>query len=56
MSAQTKQKPREQATEAPQEAEEPQVEETPVWRRSRWLQGVQDSGAGEVRPLKGHSW
>lgn len=44
-----------QATEAPQEADSPQVEEIPVWRRSRWLQGVQDSSVGEVSPLKGWS-
>lgn len=47
-------------SEAPQPATEPRQappagrrEETPGWRASRWLWGIQDSLAGEVQPLKG---
>ena len=46
--------------ETPQPATEPRQAppqgcevETPVWRHSRFLQGIQDSLGGEVRPLKG---
>jgi hypothetical protein len=44
------------ATEAPQAP--PQGSEAPSagWRGSRFLQGIQDSLGGEVRPLRGGNW
>jgi hypothetical protein len=54
METQTAEKtPPQPATEAPQAP--PQGDEAPtcIWRSSRYLQGIQDTVDGEVRPLKG---